>query len=304
MPHKKHLNYSTLVILASVVFAFILPSFGELLKPYVGYMLMVVMFVNLINVDFTKIIHMPKSVFGMAFTTHYILIPLLGWLIVFLLVKEASYATGLILAIVMPVGITVPALVKLLKGDFEESLAFTMVFSVLAIFTTPLLMWLLAGIYVKIEPLKLIVPMLLYIVVPFIAAKIAEVKFSGISKYSKQTTLFLLFFIVWGVIGKNSSIIVSQFNSILFLLIVVLILNLALFGVSFIVSRIVKEIKEEIALTMLNYKNYVLAAVLAISLFDANTVLAVVIFAIMQNIALVSFFKFIDIYKEKLKMRY
>lgn len=304
MPHRKHLNYSTLVILASVVFAFILPSVGELLKPYVGYMLMVVMFVNLIDVDFTRIILMPKRVFAMAFTTHYILIPMLGSLIIFLLVKEPAYATGLILAIVMPVGITVPALVRLLKGKFEESLAFTMVFSLLAIFMTPLLMWLLAGIYVKIEPTKLIVPLLLYIATPFLVAKIAEVKFSGISKYSKQTTLFLLFFIIWGVIGKNSSIIISKFSSILFLLIAVLILNLVLFSVSFIVSRIVKEIKEEIALTMLNYKNYVLAAVLAISLFDSNTVLAVVIFAIMQNITLVSFFKFIDIYRGKFRMKY
>jgi BASS family bile acid:Na+ symporter len=302
MPHKKHLNYSTLVILVSVVFAFIFPSFGELIQPYVGYMLMLVMFVNLIDLDFKKIAHVPKKVFGMAFVNHYIIIPLVSWLIVFLFVKNPSYAAGLILAIIMPVGITVPALVKLLKGRFEESLAFTMVFSVLAIVMIPLLMWILAGIYVKIEPLKLIIPIVLYVLVPLIAAKIIKALLptsSRITNYSKQITLFLLFFIILGVIGQKSSILVSQFSSVFSLIITVFILNIVLFGITFLTSRTIKELREEISLTMLSYKNYVLAAVLAISLFDANTVLAVVVFAIMQNVALVSFFKFIDIYRAK-----
>ncbi len=295
--HKRHINYSTLVLLAGIAFSFIAPSIGIALRPYIAYMLMAIMFFNFLGVSIGRIVHISSRVLKYGLFIHYILIPLIGWLFIFFFVKDSFLATGLLIAIAMPVGMTVPALVKLMGGNFEESLAMTTLFSLLAIFISPLLIWLMAGLYVKVDSVGILNSMFLFIVVPFFIAKLVEHEAHKLGRYSKEATLFFLFFILWAVIGPGAQRIITTFGEIALFLVIVLFLNITLVAITFLISRKVKEIRDEISLTMLNYKNYALAAVLASTLFNSVVVLATIAFAVMQNITLVLMFKFFERYK-------
>lgn len=295
--YKRHINYSTLVLLAGIAFSFILPSIGTALNPYIGYMLMVIMFFNFLGASIGRIVHIPLRILKYGLFIHYMIIPLIGWLFAFFFVQDSYLATGLLIAIAMPVGITTPALVKLMGGNFEESLSMTTLFSLLAIFVSPLLIWLMAGLYVKIDPTGILNSMFLFIVIPFFIAKLLEHEAHQLGRYSKEATLFFLFFILWGIIGPGAQQIIINLREILLFLLLVLIMNIVLAGITFFISKRIKVIRDEIALTMLYYKNYALAAVIASSLFNSVVVLAVIVFAVMQNITLVLMFKFFERYK-------
>ncbi len=72
--HKRHINYSTLVLLAGIAFSFIAPSIGIALRPYIAYMLMAIMFFNFLGVSIGRIVHISSRVLKYGLFIHYILI--------------------------------------------------------------------------------------------------------------------------------------------------------------------------------------------------------------------------------------
>ncbi len=301
--YKKHVNAVTITIFLSILAGFLIPSVGHMIRPYVGYLLMAIMTVNLIGADFKKIRHISKKFLAFGTVIQYLFIPIIGWILIYFLIDNPDYAVGLILSLVMPVGVTTPALAKLLGGDFEESLLFVLIFSLIAIIATPYMMWLMAGIYIPIKPIDLLKPMILFIFVPFVIAKVIErMKYTRerCKRNVKSITLISLFLILWGIIGKHALDIIENFSEISYLVAIVFLLNVIIFTFVYLVSRFDKDFSDEVSLVLLSYKNYGLAIVLAATLFNEVVALAAVIFGIMQNVTIVIFFKFLDKYKGKL----
>lgn len=297
---KTHMNYITIAMLLAVLIAFLWPEAGYVIRPYISYLLIGIMLVSLLGVKLGKIIHIPKKMLLFAFVIQYFILPAAGWVLVYLFVSDPAYATGLILGLVMPVGITAPALAKLMGGNFEESLAYTMLFTILAIVVSPLMFWLMAGIYIKVDPITLIKPIAMFVIIPFILAKVLErfMDVEKVHKYTSQAAIVLLFFIILGVASEGVGQIVENFGTAVYFLIFVLLVIFVLIAVAALASRLIHKKADEVSLILLTWKNFTLAIVLAstvpILAKDPNIAFAVVVFAIMTNVAIAIFTKFLE----------
>jgi len=129
-------------------------------------------------------------------------------------------------------------------------------------------------------------------------AKLVEHQLDKISKYSKDITLLFSFFIIFGAIGPTARAMIIDLKEIIPILIVVLIMNVVLVALTFLISRRIREIHNKIVLTLLNYKNSILGIIIA-SNVNSIVTLAVIVFALMQNVVLAIMFKFFDRYEKK-----
>ncbi len=298
---RRHLHLTSAVLLIGVLFSFLFPSVGAWLNSYAVWLLMAIMVVSLLGVKLSHLLHVPRRELLFAFVAHYAFIPLLTWLLLLLFVRSPDFALGILLAVVMPIGVTAPALVKLMRGNFEDTLALTVIFFLSSIVISPLLLWLLAGVYVPIKPIILLKPMALFILIPlvlavvldFVLERFARNVYGRLHQASGKISLALLFLIIWGVSGQGLAI--QEMASVFGLFIFVFVLFLVVFiSIMFFSHWTTKTCPDEIALTMLMYKSYVLALVIALQVFSRDVAFAIVIFAVGQNVATAVWMKIVE----------
>ena len=100
--------------------------------------------------DFVGVIKTPKGVF-IGVTSHFIIMPLLGFTLANLSGLPPEIAAGIILIGCSPNGMASNVISYLAKANLALSITITAVSTLLAPFVTPLLMKFLAGAFVKID---------------------------------------------------------------------------------------------------------------------------------------------------------
>jgi len=280
-------EYTWLIILLAVAISLIYPGFGYIFKPYVAYLLMVLMFLGCVNMDFKrswKHLKKVRKVFWSMFIIHG-----LSALVVYLFRENFSQEVylGLIIATTAPAGISVVFLSNLYGGSIYKSLVITFLSNMLSPVLLPLLVYLFASEIVQVDFLNMIWTIVKLVVIPVgLATLLRNTPVNrALSENGVYVSIFVLFFLVVGVISPVSHIVLEDVNLSVSLALFILLLVSINFGLGYLLGS---DLKAKITYAIsVSYKNFTLAMVIALTLFSPTVALPAAIYTVVNNLFLI-----------------
>ena len=223
------------------------------------------------------------------------LLPILTYVVASYLAPEMAIALMLLAA--MPAGMTTPLLTEVVGGNVAYALVLTVLTSLLAPLTIPLVSKFLIGTQVSFSAYEMFLKLLFVIFIPFILAQIIR-KFGHVHVKKSQFTfkpisLVLLGGLITAVVAKNASTITGHLDLFFKYLIALTIFFFILHFVGYFIT-FWQDRKSKLTVTVaVTYMNFTLAIYLASLYFNQpEVVIPLVISVIPWAISLVPF-KFI-----------
>ncbi|ASF40815.1 sodium transporter [Halobacillus halophilus] len=161
-------KYFALWVIAAALIAFFLPDAFLGLGAYITILLGVVMFgmgLTLKPVDFKLVVKKPLPVVA-GVAAQYLLMPLIAFGIAYMLNLPAELAAGLVLLGSVPGGTASNVMVYLAKGNLALSVAMTSFSTLLAPILTPVILLMLAGQWLPVDPVSMFLSIVQVIIVP------------------------------------------------------------------------------------------------------------------------------------------
>lgn len=163
----------TIMIFAAVTMAMYYPQHfkewdGFKLSTLITPLIQVIMFgmgTSMSVKDFAGVVKMPKGVF-IGVVSHFIIMPLLGFTLANMTNFPPEIAAGIILIGCSPNGMASNVISYLAKANLALSVTITAISTSLAPFVTPLLMKLLAGAFVEINTLDMMIEIFKMVIIP------------------------------------------------------------------------------------------------------------------------------------------
>jgi len=276
-----------LIIFVAILLSFLFPKLGLMLKPYLIYLLMLLMFLSSLHIYFKEIIHelrnYKKKVLVLA------IIHLVSPILVFFLKPLFSDEVflGLVLASVTSSGMSVVFLSHLYNGKESESLVITSVSNILSPISIPLLVLLFAQTSIQVDVVAMSITILKLVIVPLILASL--IRKTSLNKplqtYGTYISIVVLFALILGIISPLRNIILADISQSLTLGAVILILVTFNFVLGYVLGSSKPE-KVSFAISS-SYKNFTLATVLALSLFSPLVALPAILYTVINNLFLI-----------------
>lgn len=222
-----------------------------------------------------------------------IIIPLLIYPL-FNIFLKFEYGLAILILLLMPTGIAVPAYAIILRGDKELALVLSTITSLICPLTVPLLIYFLIGVKTELNFSHIFIALSAIIFIPFILSaifrKIGKKIIKKTEKYYSSVSIVIITLIMAGAIAKvDASQIMNENKSIIypFLSLFFLVILLHLIGYFAIYK---KDVQTKITSSLsLAYMNSTLAIVFAAEFFGPETLLLVVLYQIPTNLALIVF---------------
>ncbi|BCJ86635.1 bile acid:sodium symporter family protein [Effusibacillus dendaii] len=166
-------------VLVFAALGFFFPSTFLNFKSYISPLLGIVMFgmgLTLSASDFKEVFKRPKDV-AIGVVGHYIIMPLLAYLLCIALQLPPDIAVGVILVGSCPSGTSSNVMTFLAKGDVALAVSIATVSTVLAPFVTPFLISVLAGHWTPVDPMALFKDIIQIVIVPIVLGLIVKALF-------------------------------------------------------------------------------------------------------------------------------
>jgi len=163
-------KYFAIWVICIAVIAFIVPDPFLIFGGYITILLGIVMFgmgLTLKTVDFKMILTNPVPVI-IGVCAQYIIMPLTAFLIAYMMNLPAELAAGLVLLGSVPGGTASNVMVYLAKGNVPLSITMTSFSTLLAPIATPLILLLLAGKWMPVDPMAMFTSIIQVIILPII----------------------------------------------------------------------------------------------------------------------------------------
>src|SRR5699024_6824648 len=161
--------FAFLVIIVAVI-AYLIPDSFLFLGQYITILLGIVMFgmgLTLEPVDFKLVLTKPLSIIG-GVLAQFIIMPLAAFIIAYLLKLPPELAAGLVLLGSVPGGTASNVMVYLARGNLPLSITMTSFSTLLAPIVTPLLLLLLAGQWLPVDPVSMFMSIIQVIIIPIL----------------------------------------------------------------------------------------------------------------------------------------
>lgn len=225
----KYLTYIVFVVVAA---AFARPALFTWSVPYTAWLLGFIMFgmgMTLHAADFRLVLRRPREVF-LGCTCHYTIMPFVAYALTILFQLPAELAVGMVLLGASPSGTASNIMSYLAKGDVPLAVSITTMSTLIAPVMMPLLTWALAGQWVVVSFMAMLMSIVKVILFPIalglIIHKIIGDRF--IEPCSKLLVLFsasAVLLIVGAMVGING----PQILELGFMMVLVVLLH-NLFG--------------------------------------------------------------------------
>lgn len=204
---------------------------------------------------------------------------------------DPSTITGLVLAVVMPTGITSVIWVALYKGNIPITLSIILIDTLFSPFVVPFSIYLLVGQSINIDTFGLMKGLLLMIVIPtIIGMSINEYTHSSFSqKLNQKLSPFAKLSLPF-IIAINSSTLapyLKDFNTkLLSISVTILFISISGFVFCWILSRLIKpNVENKISLIFTGgMRNISTGVVIAVTYFSPKVAIPVVIGILFQQI--------------------
>jgi len=238
----------TVMIFAAVSAAMFYPTYFQSVGDFklsglIVPLLQIIMFgmgTTLSLSDFSRVLQMPKGVV-VGVVAQYSIMPLTGWALTKIFTFPPEIAAGVILIGSCPSGLASNVMSYLAKANVALSVTLTAVATLLAPVMTPLYMRLLAGEYIEIEFMKMVIDIMKIIIVPVAAGLVFNYFLHGKFKWLDRLMPVLsmvgitLVIVVVTAAGRNDLLVVGPL-----LILVCLIHNCAGYFFGFWASKALK----------------------------------------------------------------
>lgn len=275
------------MILGAILLGFVWPMPGLWLKPYLIYLLMVMMFFSCLKIDVKELKEVPKN--WWRYLVLLVLIFFAPSFIIFLARPWLSdmIFVGLIIAAAMPAGISIVFLADLMGGEPLKALVLTTATHILSPIVTPMVIWLFAHEIVNIEFGAMIILIGKLVIIPLVLAQIVRQfkNYEKVAKVGSNFNLVLLFLLVWSSIALARAPILGNISQFILASAIVLVLLVVtvIFSVWFGRNR-AEDITWAVSGT---YKNFTLASVVALTMFGPVAMVGAAVYDVLDNVLLI-----------------
>ena len=282
-------NMPLLVVVTTIV-ALIFPVSFTWTTTHISTLLGVVMFgmgMTLRVEDFREIFRRPRDVLiGLA--AQFTIMPLLAFGLATLFQLPAELAAGVILVGTCPGGTASNVMTYLAKGDLALSVSMSMASTILAPIVTPLLTWILAGAWVDVSFVDMMLSILQVVVAPIILGLIVNQLFADfvkrVEKILPLVSIVAILLILGGVVSVNAEKILQTG---LLIMLVVMLHNLCGYALGFVAAKIfgMNTAKTKAITIEVGMQNSGLATSLAMAHFSAAAAIPGALFSVWHNIS-------------------
>jgi BASS family bile acid:Na+ symporter len=280
----------TLWVLVFAVLAYLLPAHFTWLSAYIVPLLGIVMFgmgLTLELSDFKEVLKRPKEV-ALGVIGHFIIMPLIAFLLAVGLHLPKDVAVGVILVGCCPSGTASNVMVFLARGNVALAVAIASVSTILAPIVTPLLILLFASKWVNVSVLSLFISILQVIIVPlalgFIIKKFFGKQAKAGAKAMPLVSVIAIVLIVAGVVAGSAAKLASTG---LLIFGVVILHNLLGFLIGFFFARLCgMDLAKQKAVSMeVGMQNSGLGVAIATAHFSPLAAVPSAIFSVWHNLS-------------------
>lgn len=267
--------------------SFIFPAGGTLISPFLHILFMILTFFSTLDVHIPEVmrdIQRPKKTIITLLIIHLVSPLIVLFCRPFL---SPDIYLGLIIASVVPSGISVVFLTKLFGGDETRSLIITTISSLLSPITVPLLVMLFAGQSINVSPVAMSITIMKLIVIPFILAQyVAHTPWKKrLVKKAPEVLICTLLLLIIGIISPVRNYLLDNLLLSLALAGFVSFLSVVNFLLGFHLGR-APEAKISYGVSA-SFKNFALSNVLAFSLFNSMVGLPAILYAVINSFMLI-----------------
>lgn len=280
-------KYFGIFIFLGLALGFFFPSPVLPLKPFLIYLLGIMMFLSCLKIGARDILLVERE--WWKYLVLMIIVFAIPPLVVFAFKGFVSQITfvGLMIIAAAPSAIAVVFLADILGGEPHKALVGTTLAQLLSPLATPFLVWAFAHTSVSVDTMAMFVLIAKLVIGPFVLAQV--MRYYGwdkkILKFAGWTNEFLLFLLIWATIAPASAVIrgnLSEFSVALGIAAILLLIQAAagfFFG---------KAKREKITwITIAISKNFTVSSVLALTLFGAASLVGPAAFVFLSNAVLV-----------------
>lgn len=280
-----------LVILISL-FAFLSPSMFAWATTYTTLLLGFAMFgmgMTINTYDFKNILKNPKDAF-IGCLAQFLVMPLISYFLAVAFKLPTPLAIGVILVGCCPGGTASNIITHIANGDTTLSVSMTVVSTLISPILTPIWIYVLAGQWVDVSIVSMIVSVVKVVLIPIVLGIIINYNIKGKKEYISSvmplvsvTSVLLL---IAGIVATNKE---KLLVSGLTVFVIVILHNVAGMSLGFLVAKLFKmNLKKSTAVSIeVGMQNSGLAVSLAVSNFATQPLCAVpgAIFSIWHNIS-------------------
>ncbi len=201
-------NLTSIIILASISLGCLLPETGLVLKPYLPYLLMLLMFISALGIE-------PKQV---SETAKNLPLMTLGLFMVFIFTPLLAFPSklffspivfaGILLAFSAPSAIATTFWAGVFKGDIAYALILSTLANVVSVVTIPATMLLATGTAATVDlnwmTLNLAQLILIPIALAFLLKRVKTVNWKKATAYGSKIQLGILVLLIWGSIAPGA----------------------------------------------------------------------------------------------------
>jgi bile acid:Na+ symporter, BASS family len=280
----------TLWVLIFAVMAYLSPDHFKWLGGYIVPLLGIVMFgmgLTLELSDFKEVLRRPKEV-ALGVIGHFIIMPLIAFLLAVGLHLPKDVAVGVILVGCCPSGTASNVMVFLARGNVALAVAIASVSTILAPIVTPLLILLFASKWVNISVWSLFLSIAQVIIIPLVVGFIIKKLFGKQARASSKAlplvSVIAIVLIVSGVVAGSAAKI-AQTGLLIFG--VVILHNLLGFLIGFFFARLCgMDLAKQKAVSMeVGMQNSGLGVAIATAHFSPLAAVPSAIFSVWHNLS-------------------
>lgn len=283
-------------MIAGIAFGLVFPVYNDFFMSILKPVLMLMMFLVFLKIDLIKILQEIRQFKLMLYLVLMFLFIIPAAIYNFVKIFDENLALGLLLLTTMPAAISSSALTDLIKGNIALSASITVLTSLIAPFSVPLVFSLLTtNQNVNINYLEMFQTIFLLIFIPMLLSQIAKRFFLETINKIKPTfsalNVLALFILVYATIGSQKEFIINNpleiIQKIIILYVVFIILHIMGYLLAFGRNK-----QDKIAITVSRaYMNNGMAVVLAASFFQPSILILMILSEIPWNTLLFPFQK-------------
>lgn len=277
-----------LVALVSLAFPGVLDGVDMwVVSPLLG-LIMFGMGLTLKPSDFRVLFSHPQHVF-IGTLLQYLVMPLLAWLLTKMFALPDDLALGVILVGCCPGGTASNVITYLAKGDLALSVGITATSTLLAPLVTPALVWLMAGTFVDVDTVGMLLSIVYVVILPILAGFLVQHFFP---QFTKEAATYLPAFSSLVIAGVVALIVSHTADKLLtcgvLVVTCVMLHNVMGFAVGYGAGLLLHlESKQRVAVSIeVGMQNSGLASTLAVTHFAAYPMAAIpgAVFSVWHNI--------------------
>lgn len=239
--------------------------------------------------DFQVVFSRPKEIL-IGCLTQYTVMPLLAWILAVVLKLPEDLALGVILVGCCPGGTASNVITYIAGGDVALSVGMTIVSTLVAPLATPALVYMLAGAWVEVSFIAMVLSVVKVILVPVLLGilirSILGKQIQKISELLPLISVVSIVMIISGIVAVNADKIISCGMLVLG---VVILHNLCGMGIGLVAAKLLKVPYDKVTAIAIEVgmQNSGLAISLATANFAANPLATLpgAIFSVWHNIS-------------------